>query len=151
SRAFTQAGFVPVAGGGAGALDEAARQALSGPLRAGDAVGVTLVGGDFEMGATGTVAHIDGANVYAFGQPFFNLGPTAFPMTRAYVHTMLPSLMTSFKIASMGDVIGTIQQDRATAIAGTLGPGPAMIPMKVTLESTRGGAKMSQTFTYQIA
>lgn len=151
SRAFTQAGFVPVAGGGAGALDEAARQALSGPLREGDAVGVTLVGGDFEMGATGTVTHIDGDNVYAFGHPFFNLGPTAFPMTRAYVHTMLPSLMTSFKIASMGDVIGTIQQDRATAIAGTLGPGPAMIPMKVTLESTRGGAKMSQTFTYQIA
>ena len=45
-------------------------------------------------------------------------------MTRAYIYTSLPSLMSSFKIASLGDVIGTVQQDRATAIAGTLGTGP---------------------------
>jgi hypothetical protein len=32
-------------------------------------------------------------------------------------------------------VIGTVQQDRATAIAGTLGKGPAMIPVNITLES----------------
>ena len=85
----------------------------------------SLVGGDLEMGATGTVTHIDGDRVYAFGHPFFNLGPTEFPMTRAYVYTMLPSLMSSFKISTMGEVIGTMQQDRATAIAGTLGKGPA--------------------------
>ena len=42
-------------------------------------------------------------------------------MTRAHVYTMLPSLMTSFKISSLGETIGTMQQDRATAIAGTLG------------------------------
>ena len=47
-------------------------------------------------------------------------------MTRAYVYAMLPSLMSSFKISSMGEVIGTMQQDRATAIAGTLGKGPAV-------------------------
>ena len=61
-------------------------------------------------------------------------------MTRAYVYTMLPSLMTSFKISSMGETIGTMQQDRATAIAGTLGKGPALVPMTVTLQSDRGDA-----------
>ena len=40
------------------------------------------------MGATGTVTHIDGDRVYAFGHPFYNLGPTEFPMTRAYVYTI---------------------------------------------------------------
>ena len=60
-------------------------------------------------------------------------------MTRAYVYTMLPSLMTSFKISTMGETIGTMQQDRATAIAGTLGKGPALVPMTITLKSTRDG------------
>ena len=114
----------------------------------GDPVGVSLLGGDGEMGATGTVTHIDGDRVYAFGHPFFNFGPTAFPMTRAHVYATLPSLMSSFKIATMGDVIGTMQQDRATAIAGTLGKGPAVIPITVTLESRR--AAPARTFHYTV-
>ena len=123
-------------------------RALTGPLREGDAIGVSLVGGDLEMGATGTITHIDGDRVYAFGHPFFGLGPAQFPMTRAYVYAMLPSLMSSFKISSMGDVIGTMQQDRATAIAGTLGKGPAVVPMSVTLNSTReDGAPRSGSST----
>ena len=32
----------------------------------------------------------------------------------------------------LGETIGTMQQDRATAIAGTLGKGPTLIPMTVT-------------------
>ena len=149
---FADAGFTPMAGGavsGSGSAAELA--ALTGPLREGDAVGVSLVGGDLEMGATGTITHIDGDRVYAFGHPFFNMGPAALPMTRAYVHTMLPSLMSSFKISTMGNVIGTVRQDRATAIAGTLGTPPATIPMTVTLRSARGGATTTRAFTFQIA
>ncbi|MGH7341373.1 MAG: hypothetical protein ACREKH_12860, partial [Candidatus Rokuibacteriota bacterium] len=110
-------------------------------LRPGDPVGVALMSGDLELGATGTVTEIDGNRVYAFGHPFYGLGPTQFPMTRAYVHTLLPSLASSFKIASTGEVIGTVQQDRATTIAGTLGPGPALIPVRITLTSARGTKK----------
>ena len=78
-----------------------------------------------------------------------DLGPAQFPLTRAYVYAMLPSLMSSFKISSMGDVIGTMQQDRATAIAGTLGKGPAVIPMSVTLQSTReDGSSSTRTFNF---
>jgi hypothetical protein len=136
AAAFRDSGFTPVVTGGL-AADV---QAPTGPLREGDAVGVSLIGGDLEMGATGTVTHIDGDRVYAFGHPLYNLGPTAFPMTRAHVHTMLPSLMTSFKISSMGETIGTLHQDRATAISGTLGKGPDMVPMAITLRSERAGA-----------
>ena len=56
--------------------------------------------------------------VYAFGHPMYNLGPTEFPMTRAYVHTVLPSLFASMKLSGTADVIGTVTQDRATAIGG---------------------------------
>ena len=138
---FRDAGFTPVLSGGAGG-DVAPE---TGPPVPGDPVGVSLLGGDSEMGATGTVTHVDGDRIYAFGHPFFNFGPTAFPMTRAHVYATLPSLMASFKIATMGEVIGTMRQDRATAIAGTLGKGPAVIPITVTLDNGRAPAR---TFRY---
>ena len=143
SSMFGDAGFTSVLSGGSGAGAPSSNE----PLRPGDPIGVSLLGGDSEMGATGTITHIDGNRLYAFGHPFFSFGPTAFPMTRATVYTTLPSLMSSFKIATMGDVVGTIQQDRATAIAGTLGAGPAVVPVTVTLDSGRGAAR---TFKYTV-
>jgi hypothetical protein len=110
-------------------------------LRPGDPIGVGLMNGDFEVGATGTVTEVDGSRVYAFGHPFYQLGPTQFPMTRAHVFTVLPSLAASQKIASTGEVVGIVSQDRATTIAGTLGPGPSMIPVTLTLNSERGTRK----------
>jgi len=144
SSMFREAGFTPVLSGGfSGDIVRS-----SEPLRPGDPVGVGLLRGDGEMGATGTVTHVDGTRVYAFGHPFFNFGPTTFPMTRATVYTSLPSLMSSFKIATMGEVVGTMQQDRATAIAGTLGKGPATVPLTITLDSGRGPKR---TFKYDAA
>ncbi len=145
AAAFRGAGFTPVVAGGS---HDPAIPEPKGPLREGDAVGVSLIRGDLEMGATGTVTHVDGDRVYAFGHPFYNLGPAEFPLTRAYVYAMLPSLMTSFKISSLGETIGTMQQDRATGIAGTLGRRPALVPMTVTLASDRSTAK--RTLTYQL-
>ncbi|HMC76458.1 MAG TPA: SpoIVB peptidase S55 domain-containing protein [Vicinamibacterales bacterium] len=138
---FRDAGFTPMFSGGSGG-DVATE---TGPLRPGDPVGVSLLGGDGEMGATGTITHVDGDRLYAFGHPFFNFGPTAFPLTRAHVYATLPSLMSSFKIATMGEVIGTMNQDRATAIAGTLDKGPAVIPITITLDNGRAATR---TFRY---
>lgn len=135
--AFRGAGFAPVAG----SLGMPGPAQAAESLQPGDALGVSLVRGDYELGATGTVTHVDGARVYAFGHGFFNLGPTEFPMTRAHVYTLLPSLMSSSKISALGDVIGTVEQDRATAIAGTLGPPPALIPVRITLDSDRGSRR----------
>ena len=135
--AFRDAGFAPV-----GAAATAARAGMAdfdGPLKPGDAVGVTFVSGDLELGATGTVTHIEDGKVYAFGHPMYNLGPIEFPMTRAYVYTVLPSLFSSAKLSSTGEVIGVFNQDRATAIAGRLGPGPSLLPVTMSLEADRGG------------
>jgi hypothetical protein len=137
---FRDYGFLPVAG--VGAADQTPDSAIASPhLRPGSAVGVNIVNGDFNMGATGTVTEVIENRVYAFGHPFFNLGPIAFPMTKAYVHTLLPSMTASMKIATLGDVIGTVQQDRATTIAGLMGDAPATIPVKLSLESERGYKK----------
>src|SRR6476661_2669227 len=143
--AFRDQGFVPTGGSVAGMRE--GEKPYEGPLKPGDAVGVMLVGGDLMLGATGTVTHIDGDRVYAFGHPMYNLGPTEFPMTRAYVYTVLPSLFSSMKLSATGEIIGTFTQDRATAIAGRLGPGPRMIPVTVSLESERGP---KQTFHFGV-
>ena len=144
TRAFSAAGFVPVS---SPQSPNVARATNDRPLRPGDAVGVGLLTGDFELGATGTVTHVDADRVYAFGHPLYNLGPTQFPMTRATVQVVLPSLMSSAKLASFDEVIGTVQQDRATAIAGRLGPGPSLIPVTITLNSDRGP---SRTFNFGV-
>jgi hypothetical protein len=99
------------------------------------------------LGATGTVTHVDGDRIYGFGHPMYNLGPTEVPLTQADVHVVLPSLMTSSKLASFGPVVGTVQQDRATAVAGRLGAGPRMIPVKITLNSDR---TPSRTFSFSM-
>jgi hypothetical protein len=142
TAAFRDAGFVPASGGatGQGAAAPAA-------LKPGDAVGVNLITGDLTMGATGTVTEVDGDQVYAFGHPFYNLGPTQFPMTRAHVYTLLPSLSSSMKIATTGETIGTFRQDRSTAIAGTLGKGPDLIPVNISLDTERG---LKKSFRFQV-
>ena len=55
-------------------------------------------------------------------------------MTRSYVHAVLPSLFNSVKVASVGEIVGAVRQDRATTIAGDLGPAPATVPLRVSLE-----------------
>src|SRR5687768_3021879 len=77
--ALSTTSFTPVAAGSSGT---APRQGKPATLEAGDAIGVSIVNGDFQIGATGTVTHVDGNRVYAFGHPFLNLGPIEFPMTR---------------------------------------------------------------------
>jgi hypothetical protein len=144
--AFREQGFVPTGRGAA--AGRAGEKPFEGPLKPGDAVGVALVRGDLELGATGTVTHVDNGRVYAFGHPLYNLGPTAFPMTRAYVYTVLPSLASSMKLSTTGEVIGSFLQDRAVAIAGQLGPGPRMIPVTMTLESSRAPKR---TFHFELS
>ena len=113
-------------------------------LRPGDPVGMALVRGDLELGATGTVTHVDGSRVFAFGHPFLNLGPTSMTMTQARVFTVLPSLDSSMKIATLGPAIGTMTQDRATAVSGVLGSEPAQVTIGVTLRSSRAPERKLQ-------
>lgn len=118
------------------------------PLEPGDPLGVGLIQGDLLMAGTGTVTHIDGDRVYAFGHQFYNLGPSQFPMTRAYVHTILPSQLVSSRITSIGATLGTVDQDRSTGVIGRFGPGPSLVPVKVQLLSP--GQDRVETFDFAI-
>ncbi len=141
---FAGLGFVPMAGGASGGTT--APIALP-ELAPGGPIGVSLIEGDLDLSVTGTVTHIDGDRVYAFGHPFYNLGPTQFPMKKAYVYSVYPSVQQSWKIAAALDPVGTMEQDRTTAIAGRMGRTPRMIPVDIELASSRGDAR---AFHYRI-
>lgn len=141
--ALGSGGFAAAALGG-----QAVRPVSAEPLQAGDAVGAMLVRGDLTMAATGTVTMVEDGRVYAFGHPFFNLGSVRFPMTRAAVTTVLPSLALSSKIAAVGETVGTLDQDRATGIFGTLGRGPRMIPVRMELDAP--GQDLRETFRFEV-
>ena len=135
---FSAMGFAPMMGGSASA-------ASLGPtpgLEPGSAVGVSLIEGDLDISATGTVTHLDGDRVYAFGHPFYNLGPTQFPLKKAWVYSLFPSLQVSWKISAATESVGTMDQDRTTAIAGRLGVAPRMIPVEVKLRSKRASERV---------
>ena len=110
-------------------------------LRAGSAVSVALATGDITLAGTGTVSRVDGRNITAFGHPMLSLGDVELPMCAAEIVTILPSQMSSMKIANTGAVIGTITQDRLSAVSGTLGTGPQMTDVEVTVKTGRGAAR----------
>ena len=102
-------------------------------LKPGAMISVQLMAGDLSVGADGTVTHIDGNRIHAFGHRFLDIGSTALPFARAEVLTLLASTNTSFKISTAKEWMGTIYQDRNTAVAGELGKRPAMVPVSVSL------------------
>lgn len=136
--ALATTAFVPVSAGTGTRQANPSNPSNQTPFVPGDAIGVALITGDLQIGATGTVTHVDGDRVYAFGHPFLNLGPIDFPMTKADVLTVLPSMMTSMKIATLGDVVGAVTQDRATTVAGRVGARALMVPVTMRLSSERG-------------
>src|SRR3984957_9132429 len=121
-------GMSMMAGGTAAASPDDAR------LKPGDMVGVELIRGDLTItpGCTVTTVEANG-KVLACGHPIFSFGSVAMPMGRAHVVMTLASARASTKIISTGGTIGTLTQDRVTAIGGQLGPEPPMIPVPVAL------------------
>ena len=128
-----QLGFVAVPAGAASASTTKNAKSTFVP---GDPIGAVLLSGDFNVASSGTVTHVDGKHVYAFGHPFLDMGEINFPMATSEVVTVLPSVANSFKFSNTGPVVGVLRQDRAAGIMGVLGDTPTMIPVEVTLTGT---------------
>ena len=128
-------GLDPRQGVGGGA----SQPAMGNPadLKPGSMISVQLLAGDFTVDAQVTVTYIDGNRLYAFGHRFLSVGATALPFALAEVITLIPNVNTSFKLSAAKEWMGSIQQDRSTAIAGELGKRPPMAPVNLTV--SRGG------------
>ncbi len=126
-------------------LAPAAGPAATAPaLRPGSAMAAALVSGDLDAGAIGTVAYVDGDAVWGFGHPFDGAGRRGLFLTPAYVFAVVnnPAAtqeVSTYKLATPLDPVGTLTQDGVSAVAGRLGAGPVSYPLSVTALDTDTG------------
>lgn len=116
-------------------------------VKPGSMISVQLMSGDMGVGADGTVTYVDGSRVYAFGHRFLDIGATSLPFARAEVITLMPNVNTSFKLSTAREWMGSISQDRNTAVSGELGVRPPMVPMSLAV--TRS-SKSVESYQMQI-
>lgn len=126
---FASWGMTAMAGG------TAAPSPDDGQLKPGDMVGIDLIRGDLSISSGCTVTTVVDGSILACGHPLFGFGAVAMPLSRAHVVMTLASAAASTKVITTGATIGTLTQDRQTAIMGKLGAGPPMIPLDVTLDT----------------
>ena len=130
---FRRLGLQPIQGAG-GAVDaESVERPVPGSM-----ISVGLIRGDMDFSASGTVTHVQGDRLYAFGHRFLSAGSTEMPMMQAAVMTLVPNLNSSFKLSGTGPLIGKIILDREAGIVGQLGQGPSMVPCTIRLQHADG-------------
>jgi hypothetical protein len=95
---------------------------MNARLLPGEAITVLLAWGDVTIGSTGTLTAIspDGRFI-GFAHPFLGRGAVNYPVARAYIHNVVPSLEAPFKIGSPLKIVGTVTHDRPQAIGGRIG------------------------------
>jgi len=124
-------GFEPRQGVSGG---RTARPVPAVPPEPGSMISIQLINGDLSMGADGTVTHVDGNKVYAFGHRFLAVGETELPFTNASVITLLANLNTSAKISASGAFLGTMTGDFSAAVSGELGRKPHMAQVRIAVK-----------------
>jgi hypothetical protein len=135
NKQFSSWGMATMAGGTAPALPSDSK------IQPGDMVGIDLIRGDLSVSAGCTVTAVEGDRILACGHPLFGFGAVKMPISAAHVVMTLASAQSSTKVIATGGVIGTLTQDRQTAISGVLGAGPPMVPVNLTLDTPDGENK----------
>jgi len=128
---------VTVAGGGSESADGIPGARDLGP---GHVLSVTLMNGDMEAAAIGTVTYRDGDILLGFGHPMFNWGKVSVPMGGGVIHHVMASSMNSFKMGDPTQVIGTLVHDGQFAVMARLDrkDGP-MVPATITVRESETG------------
>ncbi len=137
-------GLTPVAA--AGAASPPAVDPDKVRLEPGSTLCIALITGDLSMEALGTCTTVIGDKVLGFGHQFFAEGDVEYPLATGYVHTVIPSVLRSEKMGGALKVVGTLWGDESTAISGTIGKPPAMVPVEVTVNDIRG----KRTYRYEV-
>lgn len=120
------------------AADQAGR-VRSARIAPGSPIAALLMRGDIDVAAIGTVTMVEGQTVYGFGHPFVGWGRVAFPMATAAILNTLASPAGSYKQGIAAREVGSITEDRLTAIAGRIGDVAPMVPVRIRVEHSLGG------------
>lgn len=121
-------GLMPVQAGGGGGDTTRSAEFVDG-----GAIGVQLVRGDINATGIGTITHVDGRRLLAFGHPMMNAGEVGLPTSTAEVVHVLASQSRSFKLANALAPKGTLIQDRQPAIVVDTELEASTIPVEVKI------------------
>lgn len=137
---FEPLGFETLAagGGGQGAEGDAPMHYENG-----GALGVAFVSGDVSFFGLGTVTHVEGNKVVGFGHPMMEIGTTAFPAAIGRVHWIFASEQHSSKIGEAARFLGTLTQDRQSAVVVDENVAPPTFPVSLQIRGVVGAPKTS--------
>lgn len=107
----------------------------------GGAIGIRLIGGDINATAIGTVTHVQGKRLVAFGHPMMNAGEVGLPAVTARVLHIFRSQSRSFKLAEAQEPLGTLIHDRQSAIVIDTTLKAPTVPMTIRLHGVSGAAR----------
>jgi len=129
-------GFMAVGGiGGGGEKLSAERAKLeAAKLVPGACLTVPLVTGDITMDVIGTVTEVVDDKVYGFGHSLLGYGAIDLPMATGKVHTVVSSVIRSFKFASAVEIVGALTMDESAAILGRIGAKAQMFPLTIKVD-----------------
>jgi hypothetical protein len=119
------------------------------PLKPGAAVTVSLMQGDIEMNAIGTLTYSDPSGRFLiFGHPMMGMGPTNMPLGEGYVTWTHTSIERAFKDGVRLNTLGTLTQDRGAACGGSFNQQADMVPVRVRVKDM--DLNQERTLNFQV-
>ena len=128
SGTLEAAGLVPLQ---AGAFSGTSSKTTIEP---GGVLALPLCSGDIRMAVLGTATEVVGDKVYGFGHAFTGVGSIELPMSAGTVHAVIATRSASFKMASAGEIIGTLRFDQSNGVAGFIGQKPGLIDLEIRVK-----------------
>lgn len=107
----------------------------------GGGLGVELVRGDVSMMGLGTVTHVEGTKLVGFGHPMMNGGDSALPTSIGRVLWINASAQRSFKVGESARSLGTLVQDRQSAVVIDESRRAPTFPVSVEVVGADGAPK----------
>jgi hypothetical protein len=155
-RAVNNSGlpFIPYA---TPAVSPGAATAATGTVSAGENFAAAYSYGDISFAGIGTTTYVCDGKALAFGHPFGWTGSTTLGANNADSLTIVKdSLGGSYKLATIAEGLGMVDQDRWAGIRSLLGTMPDLIPMTssitdLDLSRSRDGetdAVVPEVFTF---
>lgn len=94
-------------------------------ITAGSNFAAALSYGLITFGGVGTTTFVCDDKAVAFGHPLLYSGRSSLSVHPASAVTVQPDVFGSYKIANLGGVVGTLDQDRLAGVRGLLGAAPS--------------------------
>ncbi|MGH2736391.1 MAG: hypothetical protein ACRDKZ_12490 [Actinomycetota bacterium] len=135
-------GFQPYAGAAVAAPTDIS----SVPLEAGGNFAAAMSYGDVSFAGVGTTTMVCDGRAVAFGHPFAFQGDTTMGANHADALGILTGAFDSFKLATVEEAVGTVDQDRLAAIRALTGDLPDLIPIRsVTTALSGQGVRLGES------